>query len=122
MQVPDFYGAFRTKLYILYHTKLEKEQNLEKIRLYEANDRANLFVDQKPLVTLYDRQLLSEAKAGEDFAKEDGKPVTFKKGAPLDILVENMGRVNFGPRMEHQRKGTDQRSHSLKLGRVLPAA
>ena len=93
--------------YILYHTKLEKEQNLEKIRLYEANDRANLFVDQKPLVTLYDRQLLSEAKAGEDFAKEDGKPVTFKKGAPLDILVENMGRVNFGPRMEHQRKGID---------------
>ena len=52
----------------MYHTKLEKEQNLEKIRLYEANDRANLFVDQKPLVTLYDRQLLSEAKAGEDFA------------------------------------------------------
>ena len=93
--------------YILYHTKLEKEQNLEKIRLYEANDRANLFVDQKPLVTLYDRQLLFEAKAGEDFAKEDGKPVTFKKGAPLDILVENMGRVNFGPRMEHQRKGID---------------
>ena len=66
---------------ILYHTKLEKEQNLEKIRLYEANDRANLFVDQKTLVTLYDRQLLSEAKAGEDFAKEDGKLLYTREGA-----------------------------------------
>ncbi len=32
--------------YILYRTALEREQNLEKIRLWGANDRANIFVDQ----------------------------------------------------------------------------
>ncbi|MBQ8639891.1 MAG: beta-galactosidase [Lachnospiraceae bacterium] len=83
--------------YILYSTKLEREQNIERIRLWDANDRANLFVDRKPLVTLYDRELLTEAQVKAEF----------EPGAPLDILVENMGRVNFGPRMEHQRKGID---------------
>lgn len=81
--------------YILYHTSLQKEQNIEKIRLWRANDRANLFVDNKPLITLYDRELLSEHEVKAKTAS----------GASLDILVENMGRVNFGPRMEMQRKG-----------------
>ena len=83
--------------YILYRTALEREQNLEKIRLWGANDRANIFVGQKPVVTLYDRQLLEEAQVNVDF----------EAGAPMDILVENMGRVNFGPRMESQRKGIE---------------
>lgn len=34
--------------------------------------------------------------------------VTFERGADFDILMENMGRVNFGSRMEHQRKGIGQ--------------
>ena len=83
--------------YILYHTALEREQNLEKIRLWGANDRANIFVDNKPVITLYDRELLAEAQVNVDF----------ESGAPLDILIENMGRVNFGPRMEYQRKGIE---------------
>lgn len=81
--------------YILYRSALEREQNLEKIRLWGANDRANIFVDQKPLITLYDRELLKEAEVKADF----------ESGTLLDILVENMGRVNFGPLMESQRKG-----------------
>lgn len=81
--------------YILYRSALEREQSLEKIRLWGANDRANIFVDQKPVATLYDRQLLEEIEV-----KTDMKP-----GDVMDILVENMGRVNFGPRMESQRKG-----------------
>lgn len=81
--------------YILYRSSLIREQNVEKIRLWEANDRANLFVDRKPLATLYDRELLTEAKVSAQI----------HPGSSLDILVENMGRVNFGPRMEYQRKG-----------------
>ena len=46
--------------YILYETALEQEP-IEKIRLYGANDRANIFVDQKPVLTLYDRELLDRA-------------------------------------------------------------
>jgi len=84
--------------YILYHSQLNTEENMERICLWEANDRANIFVERKPVATLYDRELLQEAKVN----------VTFEKGADLDILVENMGRVNFGPRMERQRKGINQ--------------
>lgn len=83
--------------YILYRTSLEREQNLEKLRLWGANDRANVFVEGKPVVTLYDRELLSEAEV----------KVEFDRPARMDILMENMGRVNFGPKMESQRKGID---------------
>lgn len=84
--------------YILYHSTLDTEEKLTKIRLWEANDRAHIFVDQKLILTLYDRELLAEHETD----------VEFETGAPVDILVENMGRVNFGPRMEKQRKGIAQ--------------
>ncbi|WP_167957355.1 glycoside hydrolase family 35 protein [Anaerosporobacter faecicola] len=83
--------------YILYHSTLDTEENITDIRLWGANDRANLFVDKKPIATLYDRELLESKNVS----------VAFQKGSALDILVENMGRVNFGPRMELQRKGID---------------
>lgn len=84
--------------YILYRSNLDTEENIEKIRLWQANDRANIFVGQKPVLTLYDLEL----------QKEHELKVEFPKGEELDILVENMGRVNFGPRLQHQRKGIDQ--------------
>lgn len=83
--------------YTLYRTKLEKEQNLEKIKLWKANDRANIFLDGQPVKVLYDRELLEEHELKREITKN----------ARLDILMENMGRVNFGPRMEEQRKGID---------------
>ncbi len=82
--------------YILYESTL-KEEVIERIRLWGANDRANIYVDEKPVVTLYDRELLAEY--------EPEQPL--ESGRKLDILVENMGRVNFGPAMEYQRKGID---------------
>lgn len=84
--------------YILYESELRDEGNLEKIRLYEANDRAVIFTDEKKVMTLYDRELLSE--------HEFLPPV--KKGEKLQILMENMGRVNFGPMLEKQKKGIGQ--------------
>lgn len=84
--------------YILYRSKLHTESKVGSIRLYEANDRANIFIDEKPVTILYDRELLSDAKVCVDDTL----------GKTLDVLMENMGRVNFGPRMEHQRKGIDQ--------------
>lgn len=81
--------------YILYQSRLRSEGPLEKIRLWGANDRANLFVDEKPILTLYDRELLTEHTLSEPYIK----------GERLDILVENMGRVNFGPALEQQHKG-----------------
>jgi len=84
--------------YILYRTRLHTEETLEKIRLWGANDRANILLDDQLVLTLYDRELLEERKLGLPVSAD----------ARLDILVENMGRVNFGPRMEQQRKGIDQ--------------
>ena len=86
--------------YILYRTRLHTEENLERIRLWGANDRANILVDDRPVMTLYDRELLEERKLEP--------ALSIEKNARMDILVENMGRVNFGPLMERQRKGIDQ--------------
>ena len=84
--------------YILYESTMNPGEGLEKIRLYDANDRANIFVDEKQVLTIYDRELLLEHTLD--------KPV--KAGEKIEILVENMGRVNFGPALEKQRKGIDR--------------
>ncbi|MCM1057492.1 MAG: beta-galactosidase [Firmicutes bacterium] len=83
--------------YILYVSGIQNERRLERIRLHKANDRACIFLGDKKLLTLYDRELLKEHKVCAQA----------EPGEELRILVENMGRVNFGPRMEDQRKGID---------------
>ena len=83
--------------YILYASKLTNEKSIENIFLHKANDRANIFLGEKRLVNLYDRELLSEHEIHAEA----------KEGEEIRLLVENMGRVNFGPRMEDQRKGID---------------
>ncbi|MCM1027582.1 MAG: beta-galactosidase [Roseburia sp.] len=83
--------------YILYTSPIRNERKLEKLRLWDANDRANVFLGEKRLLNLYDRELSEEHKLDQETAE----------GEELAILVENMGRVNFGPRMNRQRKGID---------------
>ena len=83
--------------YILYRSILENEYDIENIRLWNANDRANIFVGEESVITLYDTQL--------NYEKE--LKIKNCKGKKIDILVENMGRVNFGYRMKRQRKGID---------------
>ncbi|MBZ4671486.1 MAG: Beta-galactosidase [Oscillospiraceae bacterium] len=83
--------------YILYSSKLSQSKKLEKIRFWDTNDRAIVFVDGKRVLTLYDRELLSEHELDIELSPD----------SRIDILVENMGRVNFGPKLEKQRKGID---------------
>lgn len=83
--------------YILYQSQLRREGDIETIRLWGANDRANIFVDKTLVATMYDRELLEEKKFEPAISKSE----------KIDILVENMGRVNFGPMLERQRKGID---------------
>ena len=95
--------------YILYESSLPGFSHLDKIRLWKANDRASIFMDENPVLTLYDRELLTEHELS-GIECSAGK---------LDILVENMGRVNFTPIMETQRKGIDggvQVNGSLHFG------
>lgn len=84
--------------YILYRTVLHTEEGLQKIKLWGANDRAIIMLEGREVLTLYDRELLEERELN----------LAAPANARLDILVENMGRVNFGPYMERQRKGIDQ--------------
>ena len=81
--------------YVLYRSTFEREKTFDKVRLWKANDRADIWVDDKLVKTIYDREMNEE--------HEIGAPI--HKGSTLDILVENMGRVNFGPLMEEQCKG-----------------
>ena len=85
--------------YILYHTTLTNEDALRDIRLVGANDRAHILLDGRRVAVLYDRELLDTFRFEE--------PVPVRPGASLDILVENMGRVNYSWKLEHQRKGID---------------
>jgi len=85
--------------YILYHTELVNEDEIRKIQLTNANDRAHIYLDGELILTLYDRELLT--------AYEFETPVPVRPGASLDILVENLGRVNYSYKIEMQRKGID---------------
>ncbi len=87
--------------YILYRSELVKDGCIEKFRLMGANDRAKVYLDDKELLTLYDRELLKETRVGK---VSEG---TAAYGRELKILMENMGRVNYGYFMEKQRKGID---------------
>lgn len=83
--------------YTLYRSTLQGIQRIQKLKLGEAADRANIFIGQAPVAVAYDRELLEEISMD----------VPYQKGENLDILVENMGRVNYGPLLDRQRKGID---------------
>lgn len=80
--------------YILYRSELVRDKEIEKIRLLGANDRAKCYLDRAEIATLYDRELLKEQPLPEKVT-----------GNCLEILMENMGRVNYGAMMEQQHKG-----------------
>lgn len=73
--------------FILYRNFLKGIQKSGVITIDEVRDRALVFVDQK-FQGVIDRWENNTIKI--DVPKE---------GAQLDILVENMGRINYGPRM-----------------------
>ncbi len=81
--------------YVLYRSNIDTGTLIEKFRLTQTGDRASVFLDQRRFLTLFDRELTIEHAVEWPHAK----------GASLDILVENLGRVNFGVMMCRQAKG-----------------
>jgi beta-galactosidase len=74
---------------ILYRTRLSGPRPAEKLFIQEVRDRALIFLDGKFLGIRYRND-------------NNQPPITVTvpaEGATLDILVENMGRVNYGPFM-----------------------
>mgnify|MGYP003623452965 CR=1 FL=1 len=80
--------------YTLYRSHIQKGEQLEKLQLTQTADRASVFIEEQPALTLYDKQL----------EKEYALDMPINGGLQLDILTENMGRVNYGHHMADQRK------------------
>ena len=83
--------------YLLYRTEASWDADEEKIRVIDGRDRMQLFVDGKLMATQY------QAEIGQDIFVAGEKKVTHR----IDILMENMGRVNYGHKFlaDTQRKG-----------------
>jgi len=83
--------------YLLYRTEASWDAEEERIRIIDGRDRAQLFVDGKWVTTQYQTEI------GEDIFYQGEK----KALSRFDILIENMGRVNYGHKFlaDTQRKG-----------------
>jgi beta-galactosidase len=82
--------------FVLYRTRGRKAAHA-KLEITELRDYAVLYQGTRRIGTI-DR---TQAESARD--------VTLEDDAPLDILVENMGRINFGPRLLEDRKGITQK-------------
>jgi len=80
--------------YVYYTSDIGEARPIEDFRLVSVKDRANVFINEKPLMVKYDLEM--EVK--EQFELTEPTNV-------LGILVENMGRVNYSVKMNHQTKG-----------------
>jgi beta-galactosidase len=77
---------------ILYRTRVTSSQE-GTLEIADARDYALVFSGGRCLGTL-DRRL-----------KQTSLPVRLSSGSTLDILIDAMGRVNFGPHLVDDRKG-----------------
>ena len=80
--------------YALYRVALDLTQSAGTFQLTHTADRANVYLDGRHLATLYDREL-----------EHPCEPKGGIFGRHMDILVENMGRVNYGIMLDDQHKG-----------------
>ncbi|HJC22204.1 MAG TPA: beta-galactosidase [Candidatus Eisenbergiella merdavium] len=78
--------------YILYRTKIQGPRNEMPLTLYEVRDRALVFADRKQIGTVDRNHEQNISLAVE------------KNEVELDVLAENLGRINYGPFMK-DRKG-----------------
>lgn len=101
-KVGQYYG------YILYKANLGQGRKVENFRLLGTADRAKVFVNENHVLTQYDKELGTAVEISLENAQDN----------IMDILVENMGRVNFGEKLNYQHKGikdgviVDKHAHS----------
>lgn len=82
--------------FVLYRKKLDSDIN-GKLEFKEQRDYSHVFINQK-FVGKLDRRL-----------NEQSLSINAKKGDILEILVENMGRINFGKDFIYDRKGITEK-------------
>ena len=89
-ELDHYYG------YVLYKTQVQPEREVNELKIIEARDRAQLFVNQQAVAT----QAYTEI----------GSPIRYdseEEVQEIALLVENLGRNNYGPsiRSSIQQKG-----------------
>jgi beta-galactosidase len=82
--------------FVLYRKKLDADANAT-LEFKEQRDYSHIFINEKFAGKL-DRRL-----------KEQSMEIAAKKGDTLNILVENMGRINFGKEFIYDRKGITEK-------------
>lgn len=82
--------------YLLYRTMIEKDAEEERFRIIDGRDRSQFFLNGELKATQYQTEI------GEDIRV----PLT-QPNNQIDILIENMGRVNYGHKLfaDTQKKG-----------------
>ncbi|MEQ9764881.1 beta-galactosidase family protein [Streptococcus sp. ZJ151] len=89
--------------YIFYRTRLPRDHEEEKLRVIDARDRIHVFLDDQKVATQYQDEI-----GGDIMIKQQ------TDDSRIDILVENMGRVTYGHKLEAS-------TQSKGLGRGLMA-
>jgi beta-galactosidase len=82
--------------YVLYRTKTKKDSDEETYRVIDGRDRLQFFFNEEKVATQYQTEI------GEKINVTQEKDLN-----QIDILVENMGRVNYGHKLlaDTQNKG-----------------
>lgn len=80
--------------YVLYRSTITRGKEIRSCEIRGGADRAILFADGKQVDIRNDYEM--DRTTGFELENEQGN---------LDILMENMGRVNYGPEIELQKKG-----------------
>lgn len=80
--------------YIYYESDIGPAREIEDFRLISCMDRAHVYLNDELRFVKYDHELNEK----ESFTLEQAENT-------LGILVENMGRVNYSVKMNHQHKG-----------------
>lgn len=80
--------------YVLYRAEISRGKEIRTCKIRGGADRAILFADGKQTEIRNDYEM--DRDTGFELQEEQGR---------LDILMENMGRVNYGPELELQKKG-----------------
>ncbi|MEY8444457.1 beta-galactosidase family protein [Lactococcus ileimucosae] len=82
--------------YVLYEHNYTKDTEEEYFRVIDASDRVHFYLNQEHQTTQY----------REEIGEKIEVPIV-KEANIISVLVENLGRVNYGPRLlsDSQRKG-----------------
>ncbi|WP_425436499.1 glycoside hydrolase family 35 protein [Paenibacillus herberti] len=90
--------------FIMYTTHLSGPRPASRLNLQEVHDRAHIFIDGKfkGIIERADKEhdIVFDVPAG---------------GVELTILVENMGRINYGPQMKDAKGITEGVRHGLQF-------